>query len=292
MAAVQPPAVPIMSPTATGGDAKYSVLAVMSALEELGVDVGVIDGVGDVIGHLVSCTLDVLRGCGVPPLKVVAVRRALSALPASASTMHDGSDGSDTGSLRVLALLEVMESMGYATPVQELVADLFGLRDVVSLSELRSCVHATALPGRDLIRLRRALMVATSRKNSDTRTDDSVGRITASVTVTEASRVAGSIRAEVEEIVSRWQLCAHDMSVSQESVTRVASALSSAERDASLVVPVCGAVVSLCDRGDVSTDVVTRRCFGSAGSVGVLMSLGDTYIDDSDAHGAVLTLPR
>jgi hypothetical protein len=57
----------------------YDVLAIVDAMETQGVDAGVAGAVGDAIGHLGTSTLDVLRTCGMPALKVFAVRKALDA---------------------------------------------------------------------------------------------------------------------------------------------------------------------------------------------------------------------
>ena len=57
----------------------------------------------------------------------------------------------------VVALLEAMDAHAFAPSLQETVAELFGLQDSVTLAELRAAVDVATLPGRDLIRLRRAL---------------------------------------------------------------------------------------------------------------------------------------
>ncbi len=57
----------------------------------------------------------------------------------------------------VVALLEAMEALALPPSLQELVAELFGLQDSVTLAELRAAVDAATLPGRDLLHLRRAL---------------------------------------------------------------------------------------------------------------------------------------
>ncbi len=67
-----------------GIGASYDVLAIVDAMEAQGVDAGVISAVGDAIGHLGTSTLDVLKTCGVPALKVVAVKRTLAPQPADA----------------------------------------------------------------------------------------------------------------------------------------------------------------------------------------------------------------
>ncbi len=50
-----------------------------------------------------------------------------------------------------------MESLSFSDTTIDTVAELFGLQDSVTLAELRAAVHVATLPGRDLIRLRRAL---------------------------------------------------------------------------------------------------------------------------------------
>ncbi len=59
--------------------------------------------------------------------------------------------------MNVLALADAMESLAFPDTTVDLVADLFGLQDSVTLADLRAAVHVATLPGRDLIRLRRAL---------------------------------------------------------------------------------------------------------------------------------------
>jgi hypothetical protein len=64
--------------------ASYDVLAIMDGMEAQGIDAGVIAAVGDAVGHLTISTLDVLKTCGVPALKVVAVKKMLAPQPADA----------------------------------------------------------------------------------------------------------------------------------------------------------------------------------------------------------------
>jgi hypothetical protein len=116
----------------------------------------VFDAVGDAIGHLSTCTLDTLKFLGVPALKVVAVRRALASSPATAAAASTDRDFSGD-QLNVLALLEAMEAMALPPSLQEAVAERFGLQDWVTLAELRTALDVVTLPGRDLLRLRRAL---------------------------------------------------------------------------------------------------------------------------------------
>jgi hypothetical protein len=130
--------------------ATYDVLTIMDVIVEQGIDASVTAAVGEVIGHLVASGLDVLMSCGVPALKVVAVRRILMSFPASPPS-------GDTSQLNVLALLEAMDAMQFPVSLQELVARLFGLQDSVTLAELRAAVDAATLSGQDLLRLRRAL---------------------------------------------------------------------------------------------------------------------------------------
>jgi hypothetical protein len=59
--------------------------------------------------------------------------------------------------LDVVALMAALERLELPLSLQEAVAELFGLQDSVTLAELRAAVDVTALPGRDLIRLRRVL---------------------------------------------------------------------------------------------------------------------------------------
>ncbi len=64
--------------------------------------------------------------------------------------------------LNVLALADAMEALRLPDSTIDLVAELFGLQDSVTLAELRApAVDAVALPGRDLpvpvLRLRHAL---------------------------------------------------------------------------------------------------------------------------------------
>ncbi len=56
-----------------------------------------------------------------------------------------------------MELIDAMEAQAFAPSLQETVAELFGLQDSVTLAELRAAVDVATLPGRDLIRLRRAL---------------------------------------------------------------------------------------------------------------------------------------
>ncbi len=60
-------------------------------------------------------------------------------------------------SLVVVELIDAMESLSFPDATVDLVAELFGLQDSVTLAELRAAVDVATLPGRDLIRLRRAL---------------------------------------------------------------------------------------------------------------------------------------
>ncbi len=57
----------------------------------------------------------------------------------------------------MLALADAMEALRLPDSTIDLVAELFGLQDSVTLAELRAAVDAVALPGRDLLRLRHAL---------------------------------------------------------------------------------------------------------------------------------------
>ncbi len=59
--------------------------------------------------------------------------------------------------LDVVALMAALERLEFPLSLQETVAGLFGLQDSVTLAELRAAVDVVSLPGRDLIRLRRAL---------------------------------------------------------------------------------------------------------------------------------------
>jgi hypothetical protein len=59
--------------------------------------------------------------------------------------------------LDVVALMAALERLELPLSLQEAVAELFGLQDSVTLAKLRAAVDVAALPGRDLIRLRRAL---------------------------------------------------------------------------------------------------------------------------------------
>jgi hypothetical protein len=59
--------------------------------------------------------------------------------------------------LDIVALMAALERLEFAPSLQETIAELFGLQDSVTLAELRSAVDVATLPGRDLIRLRRAL---------------------------------------------------------------------------------------------------------------------------------------
>jgi hypothetical protein len=70
------PAVPAV-PVSTG--ASYDVLAIVDAMEAQGIDAGVMGAVCNAIGHLGTCTLDILKTCDVPALKVFAARKALDA---------------------------------------------------------------------------------------------------------------------------------------------------------------------------------------------------------------------
>ena len=56
-----------------------------------------------------------------------------------------------------MELIDAMESLSFPDATVDLVAELFGLQDSVTLAELRVAVDVATLPGRDLIRLRRAL---------------------------------------------------------------------------------------------------------------------------------------
>jgi hypothetical protein len=60
-------------------------------------------------------------------------------------------------SLVVVDLIDAMEALSFPDATVDLVAELFGLQDSVTLAELRSPVDAATIPGRDLIRLRCAL---------------------------------------------------------------------------------------------------------------------------------------
>ena len=71
---VSPP-VPPTSPTSA---VVYDALAMVDALAAVGVDDSVIDVVADAIGHLAVSTLDVLKACGVPPMKGMTARRLLT----------------------------------------------------------------------------------------------------------------------------------------------------------------------------------------------------------------------
>ncbi len=156
--AVMPPPLPVTatvvgvgaaSTAAPATGASYDVMAIMGAMEEQAMDANVTGLVGDAIGHLSSSSLDVLKAAGVPALKILAIRRVLAASPAP---VNHG-----TITLNVLDLLVAMEAMAFAPSLQEQVAELFVLQDSVTLAELRTAVDAVTLPGRDLLRLRRAL---------------------------------------------------------------------------------------------------------------------------------------
>jgi hypothetical protein len=148
---VPPPALPVLP---TGTVPSYDVLAIVDAMEAQGIDASVVSAVCNAIGHLCTSTLDILKTCGVPAREVFAVKRTMASSPAAAaSTDRDGSGNQ----LNVLALYEAMEAMALPPSLQETIAELFGLQDSVTLTELRAAVDVVTLPGRELIRLRRAL---------------------------------------------------------------------------------------------------------------------------------------
>jgi hypothetical protein len=62
--------------SATAG-ACYDALAIVDAMEAQGLAEGMLAAVGDAIGHLGTSTLDVLKTCGVPALKMVSVKKSL-----------------------------------------------------------------------------------------------------------------------------------------------------------------------------------------------------------------------
>ncbi len=57
----------------------------------------------------------------------------------------------------MLPLMDALERLGFPDSVIDVIAELFGLRDSVSLADLRAAVERSVLPGRDFIRIRRAL---------------------------------------------------------------------------------------------------------------------------------------
>ena len=78
--AVPPPPLPSSSlPSAV----TYDVLDVIAALVDASVDLVTICAVADEIGPLTLTTLEVLRSCGVPPLKIIAARALLTARTSS-----------------------------------------------------------------------------------------------------------------------------------------------------------------------------------------------------------------
>ncbi len=99
------------SPVSAG--VSYDVLAIMDVLQTQGVDASLIDAVGDVIGHADSYTLDVLKTCGVPALKVVAVRRALMSHP-SPTLPVTGESYKANSARQVPMLCEALVMLRYA----------------------------------------------------------------------------------------------------------------------------------------------------------------------------------
>ena len=65
-------------------------------------------------------------------------------------------------------------------------------------------------------------------------------------------------------------------------VASIAALLIEAERCGSIVSSACDLVASLCDRGDVVTDVKTREALGSSGVVSVLTSAIRAWMDTPD----------
>ncbi len=53
--------------------------------------------------------------------------------------------------------MDLMERLDFPEATVDTIADIFGLRNNISLAELRAAVGVSMLPGRDLIRIRRAL---------------------------------------------------------------------------------------------------------------------------------------
>ena len=81
--------------------AVYDTIALLDGLHSVGVEDAVVDAVADAVGHLAVCALDVLRPCGVPPRKAIAVRALLSPRSDSALVRHQETLAHSVPSLRV-----------------------------------------------------------------------------------------------------------------------------------------------------------------------------------------------